>query len=151
MKGYFIFYIGLIIVIFCLLSYDDNTQHSTLNRTETIYVKISGAVHYPDEYEMAKNCMLIEIYTRASLKYNAVIDDTLLYTTISENCTIVIEYGIININTACVEELDELSGVGEATALKIIAYREVTPFKTIQELANVSTTAYNNNYDRITV
>ncbi|MFI3328875.1 MAG: helix-hairpin-helix domain-containing protein [bacterium] len=150
MKGYFIFYITLIIIVFCFITLEEDST-SSINRTNTITVNISGAVDFPDIYEMPKNCMLIEVYTRASLKYNAVVDRTLQYTTLQENCTIVIEYGIININTADAEELDVLDGVGASTALKIIAYREVSPFKTIEELANVSSTAYKNNYDRITV
>ncbi len=45
---------------------------------------------------------------------------------------------LININTATVEQLDELPGVGEATANKIINYREENGgFKSIEDLKNV--------------
>jgi len=44
----------------------------------------------------------------------------------------------ININTATVEQLAELPGVGEATAKKIIEYREQNGnFKTAQDIMNV--------------
>ncbi len=44
----------------------------------------------------------------------------------------------ININTASVEQLVELPGVGEATASKIVAFREQNGgFKTIDDLLNV--------------
>lgn len=44
----------------------------------------------------------------------------------------------ININTATVEELTELPGIGEATANKIIEYRKQNgKFETIEELKNV--------------
>ena len=47
--------------------------------------------------------------------------------------------GLVNINTAGVYELDRLPGVGEATAKKIIAYRdEHGPFKSVDELILVS-------------
>lgn len=46
--------------------------------------------------------------------------------------------GMININTATKEELITLSGIGEATADKIIAYREENgKFKTIEDLKKV--------------
>ncbi len=45
---------------------------------------------------------------------------------------------IININTATIEELQNLSGVGESKALAIIAYREeFGKFKSIEEIKNV--------------
>lgn len=44
----------------------------------------------------------------------------------------------ININTATITELDTLPGIGEVTANKIIEYRSSTPFRTIEEIMNVS-------------
>ena len=45
----------------------------------------------------------------------------------------------ININTATIEELDNLPGVGESTANKILNYREENGmFKSIEEIKNVN-------------
>lgn len=45
----------------------------------------------------------------------------------------------VDINTAGVEELDQLPGIGEVLAGRIIAYREANgPFESIEELMEVS-------------
>ena len=43
----------------------------------------------------------------------------------------------VNINTASAEELSTLKGIGAGTAEKIIKYREMHPFKRVDELMNV--------------
>ena len=45
--------------------------------------------------------------------------------------------GVVNINTATVDQLRLLPRVGEEKAQRIIAHREKTPFKTVNEFARV--------------
>jgi len=60
----------------------------------------------------------------------------------------------ININTASVDELVLLTGIGEAKAKSIIAYREKNPFYTVEDIKKVSGIGeklYNNIADKICV
>ena len=45
--------------------------------------------------------------------------------------------GKVNLNTASVEQLVELKGIGEKTAEKIIEYRNHKKFSSVDELANI--------------
>lgn len=44
---------------------------------------------------------------------------------------------LININTASSKELEEIPGVGEKTAQRIIEYREIQPFGALEDIKNV--------------
>jgi competence protein ComEA len=46
-------------------------------------------------------------------------------------------FAAVNLNTATVEELSQLKGIGEATAKKILEYREKYGFQDVRELVNI--------------
>lgn len=61
---------------------------------------------------------------------------------------------LVNINTASVEELQKLSGIGKSKAEAIILYRKTKPFTKIEDIMNVKgigKTMYEKIKDNITV
>lgn len=64
---------------------------------------------------------------------------TVVTTTIPKTTTTTTQkINIVNINTANLSELITLRGIGEAIAERIIAFREATPFITIEDILKVN-------------
>lgn len=101
---------------------------------------------YTDNINLSKKLTqetVIYIYTTSEINKlnttttsNKVSYDT--YNINTEPTSIVNSNIKVNINTASINELTSLTGVGEAKALAIVAYRTQTPFKSIEEIMNIS-------------
>ena len=148
---------------------------------EKIFVHVIGAINNSGIIEAPKDSRLYEIVELAGgLKEEA--DETLinLASIITDGEKIIIPYkennledkgnkkinelynstleksnGKININTASIEELKTLTGIGQSTAEKIINYRnEVSKFEKIEDIKNVSgigDSKFNSIKDKIVV
>ena len=90
--------------------------------------------------------MVIYVYSNSEIKNN---EKTLSCNTICETNVIEVNNcvssntndssSLININTATVDELTSISGIGESKAKSIIEYREANGnFKSIEDLKNIS-------------
>lgn len=126
-----------------------------------IVVEIKGEVVSPDVYEISEGSIIRDLITKAGgLTNEANIDKINRADKLRDNQLIVIpnkndlsnantniniskegntsEDGIININTASLEELQKINGVGEIKAKSIINYREKNGgFKSIDEMKNI--------------
>ena len=103
-----------------------------------------------------ENGMVVIIYTKqeieemrfgtTSVKYidkecvcPRIINDSCIDNILDNNDEIIITNGKISLNSATIEELIKLPGIGENKALKIIEYRDKNNgFNTIEEILNVS-------------
>ncbi len=105
------------------------TQNADMNNIN-LAIKLEDEMHYiiPKKGEKIETNTM----TNQDLSSNGIIDES---NTNSNNN----EGNKININTATIDELDKIPGVGEATANKILSYREENgSFKSIEEIKNVN-------------
>jgi competence protein ComEA len=122
----------------------------------TINVYVSGAVENPDVYSLPLNSIVKDAVAAAGgATADADLDRINLAARLSDQMQVyvprkgeaapppngsssVASTAVININTASVEELDKLPGIGPALAKVIVDYRATHgPFKTIEDINNV--------------
>ena len=149
---------------------------------EPIQVHVTGAVVRPGLYDLPENSRVMDAVEAAggfvaeadknSINLAARIEDAEKldipfvagFVPDEEQGFVVISDGtpsplageeLVDINSASVEELDKLPGIGPTTAQKIIEYREVAgPFARIEDIVNVSgigSATYEDIKDLITV
>lgn len=140
-------------------STDENLENSNKDfESEEIYVHISGAVKNPGVVKLNRHCRVIDaIETCGGAKDDANLDainlaiklkdEDKIYVPTFQETKDVQNYnfksnttensGLVNINSADINELKKIPGVGEKTAEKIIEYRNKNPFKSIDDIKNV--------------
>lgn len=144
-------------------------EEGSANSTKSVYVHVAGAVNNPGVFTIDEGSRLFDAVeaaggftenaASAALNLARVVEDgeQIMVFSVQEyeaasaaagsqgarveasTGTINSPTGKVNINTAQQAELETLPGIGEATAKKIIAYREANgSFATIESLKDVS-------------
>ncbi|MCD8323654.1 MAG: helix-hairpin-helix domain-containing protein [Clostridiales bacterium] len=138
--------------------------------TDTVCVYICGAVEAPGVYELQSTdriCQLVEMaggltqdadarsvnlaqtVEDGEMIYIPTVDEAAETGTAETETSVSPDDGRVNINTASVTELTALSGIGDAKAAAIVAYREEHgAFQSVEEIMQVSGIAQA-TYDRI--
>ena len=103
-------------------------------------------------------CVLLGIFIGRNTKDSIDLFPSLPQTEVSDEATVsteATEKGKLNINTATVQELTILPGIGDTLALRIVAYRNAYgPYKSIDDLLlveDIGQTRLDNIRDYITV
>lgn len=151
--------LAVLILIICLLSLCSCSQNEYLSdapvqnispSSNMLLIDLKGAVMMPNVYKVKEGTILYELIMLAGgLTSSADVSNLNLVMLLTENQMIIIpekkhsstnqESGLVNINTATVQELTTLPGIGTAKATTIIAYRESNGyFITIDDLKKVS-------------
>lgn len=153
--GVFIF----TLIIFSLFSCGEIKQNEEVLEEETFsdddeivempkYVDIvlSGELERTGSYNVPAHWNLKMLFDYAGVKANGdisgfnltdMVEDGICYDVPKASDNIKKEAGKININTASIDELVTIPGIGEVLAKRIISYREQYPFCDINEIKNV--------------
>ena len=143
---------------------DEGTEYSEENtvQQQIIFVDIGGAVEKPGVYEVAKDTRLFEVIDMAGGLSEDADTDHVNRASFVEDCQKIVipvkgssEYsgadtsavsaspgitaeGLVNINTATLDELKTLNGIGDVIAERIIEYRSSNAFKSKEDVMSVN-------------
>ncbi len=134
-----------------------DTSKEEYQDDEYYYVDIKGCIKNPGVYKLVKGSRVKDVIELAggltsdsdtsNINLAKIIEDEMVINITSISNSNTYSYssnstntsGLININTASLEQLMTLSGIGESKANSIISYREENGnFKTIEDITNVS-------------
>lgn len=159
------------------LEYSDESGVESSEQIQVIFVDIGGAVEKPGVYQVSKDTRLFEVIDMAGgLSEDADTDHVNRASFVEDGQKIIIpvkgsggtediesagaaepmaaDNGLVNINAASADELKTLNGIGDVMAERIIQYRTVKPFKSIEDIMSVDgigSKIYEKIKDRITV
>lgn len=176
-KGYIICVCIVVVSIISIVIQDiDRKEEIKINEQEInneegkIGVYITGAVKNPGVYYLESGSRIYNLLDICGgINYNADLDKLNLAQKLNDSDKIDVpikkeqseedevyeeENELVDINNASSEELQRLNGIGEATAKKIIDYREENEFEQIEDIMNVpgiGESKFNNIKDYICV
>lgn len=135
----YVFCIILVLLYFQKYTYVDLSQY----QSEEIKVEIKGAITSPDVYVLPYDSKVEDLIKAADgLCENGDDSSINLNQTLIEGDVIVIpekqkENVKISLNSASLEELMSLPGIGETMAQRIIDYRKEQTFQRLEDIMNV--------------
>lgn len=134
--------IALLIVLAIIIKLAITIKYEPISENKTVRVEVRGEVK-EEILTLPIGSTVDDLLEKVELSSDSDLSGLSKNSVLYNNQIIVIpkvkEYELISINSANIEELSSLPGIGKATALKIINYRETYGcFNDLEELKNVS-------------
>lgn len=134
--------IVLLVLVVYLLNYNWQPIQKEDYIPSVLTAEIKGAVNQPGVYEIKKDTSIADLIEMADgCVENADLSSLNLNHQVLNQSVLVIpliKEGKVSLNSATLEELMTIKGVGESKAKLIIEYRETNHgFKTIEEIMNI--------------
>ena len=138
-----------------------DAEEEVYEDSQIIFVDIGGAVVNPGVYQVTKNTRLYEVIDMAGGLNEDADTDSVNRASFVEDCQKIIipakgssaagdvegsvssgspgitAQGLVNINTATLDELKTLNGIGDVIAERIIEYRSSNAFKSKEDIMSV--------------
>lgn len=134
----------LLIVVLVFIFFNQNTYVDLKDyQSETIHVEIKGEVQHPGVYEVDYNANVKAIIERSGGFTEEAEPSTINQAKVLQNADVIVvgkksEIVKVSINSATLEQLVTLPGIGAATAQKIIDYRNAFgSFQSIEDIQNI--------------
>ena len=131
-----------IVIIIFILFISINIDKQTINEDKYISVEIKGEIENPGIYNLKLGSTLNDLFNMANLKDDADTSQYSLQNVLYNSQVIVVNKkrnNLVSINTATLNELITLPGIGENIANRIIEYRLVYgSFNNLEDLMNVN-------------
>ena len=131
-----------VIAILALFYVRNNAIDMRQFQTDTKKVEIKGEVRVPGVYEVDWNSTVEDVLKKAGGSLESGDSSSInLSRNIENEAVIVVDKKLkdkkISINSATIEELDELPGIGPSIAQRIVDYRKNHSFQALEDLKEV--------------
>ena len=111
-------------------------------RPTLMEVEIKGAIQNPGVYTLKRNSSISKLIKVSGPLFENADTSSISFTQILQDKDVVVipeikEIKLISLNSASKEELQTLPGIGPSIAQRIIDYRKVSTFQTIEQIKDV--------------
>lgn len=129
-------------------NYEENSDVLEETKNSRIFIDIDGAVINPGVYELSEGDRVIDAinkagglsedaFTKNLNKARLLVDGEKIYILTEEEIHTKEDSNLVNINTASINDLMSLPGIGEIYAKRIIDYRNDNAFASVEEIKNI--------------